>query len=106
MANLTVSVIVRNTPSYALRTASAPTLEGKCCGMKTPSGAYNVITAPVSDRFNAVSYFASTSAIVFSSVFIFYSSPKCSFLVVPADIDQGSPHMTRQPDIHSGQPIN
>ena len=41
-ANLTLNVIVRNTPSYALRTASAPMLEGKFCGMKTPSGAYSV----------------------------------------------------------------
>src|SRR5258708_33001731 len=46
-----------------LQTASAPTLDGKYCGKKTPSGEQGIITVSASRRFRACSYGARTAAI-------------------------------------------
>src|SRR5215471_11324499 len=89
-----------------------PKLGKKCCGMKTPSGAYKFITDAVSDRFSACSYFESTVAIAPSSAFIvliFFCALRHksksfratnSLLVVPTNIDQGSPDVAWKPNVN------
>src|SRR5580658_4585490 len=55
--NFTVSWMAAKTASYALRTSAKPTADGLYGGIKTPSWAYNGITALQQQPARSQSYF-------------------------------------------------